>query len=141
MIDGAAASEGADQERRHADPVAVGIDGDRLDVIVKASPVVPGDEDRGVQPLLFRARHHGVDELRDPCLAVRDGVGRVFAAAELGTTHETEGRVAARGRLEEFRCGSTLLNCWVASTVLNPGSGFMIGLIRSAPAEAWDRAV
>ena len=61
--------------------------------------------------------------------------GGCSLSPKLGTTHDTEGRVPLAAAAKKSRCGFTLSNCWVASTVLNPGSGFMIGLVRSAPAE------
>ena len=60
--------------------------------------------------------------------------GGCSLSPKLGTTHDTEGRVPLAAASKNLLCGLTRPNCLVASIVLNPGSGFMIGLVRSASA-------
>ena len=69
----------ADHHRRDAETVAEAIDVRRADVVVEATPVVPGQEDRCALPL--RAAHHVVDQPRHVGLADRDRRRRVFTLA------------------------------------------------------------
>ena len=82
VVDVAALRIRADHERRHAQPVALRVDGRRLHVVVEAAPVVPREEDRGRAPVL--APHDRVDQPGDVRLAVRDECRRVVADALRG---------------------------------------------------------
>jgi hypothetical protein len=61
MVDEAAARVGADDERGHAEPVAVAAYRRRVYVVVEAAPVIPGQEDRRRAPV--RAALDGVDHI------------------------------------------------------------------------------
>jgi hypothetical protein len=50
VIDEVPARTGADDDARNAPPVAVGVDGPRRHLVVEATPLVPGQEDRGATP-------------------------------------------------------------------------------------------
>ena len=77
VVDEPAPRVRADNEARHAQPVALRVDARRRDVVVKTAPVVPAEEDRRRRPVL--AAHHRVDEARHVRLAARDERGRVLA--------------------------------------------------------------
>ena len=50
----------------------------------------------------------------------------------VGTTHDTEGNVPLSAAAKNSSLSRMFLNCFVTSTVLNPGSGFMIGFVLSS---------
>src|SRR6185437_3385318 len=82
VVDEAGLGVRAYYEPRHAQPVAADVDPRRRLVVVEATPVVPGEEDRGAVPA--RAAHDRVDQRGDVRLAGGDGAVGVFGDAELG---------------------------------------------------------
>src|SRR4026208_1591379 len=50
----------------------------------------------------------------------------------VGTIHETAGNVPFAAASKNSVLGRMFLNCFVTWTVLNPGNGFMMGLVLSS---------
>src|SRR5205085_1429912 len=68
MIDVALAGAGADDDPRHAEPVAVLVDARRGDLVLDPAPVVPGQEAR--RPVPSRPRRSSPSS-RCPCASGR----------------------------------------------------------------------
>src|SRR5690242_1387035 len=77
VVDVAAPGVRRDDQAGHAQAVTVLVDGGRPHVIVEATPVVPGQEDRGGVPV--GALHGRVDDGRHVGLALMHAGGRVLA--------------------------------------------------------------
>ena len=93
MVDVAGSGVGTDDEAGDPQAVTILVDSSGDHMIVKATPVIPGQEDGRRAPI--RAAHSGVDETGDIGLAGRNR-GRGMLAHGLARDDPGDGREGAR---------------------------------------------